>query len=110
MDNPKDLAIKGKGSKSNYEKMMKYRHDNYLKEGTDLVQLTKVMKNENTSGVKGVCFRKGEQKFVAQMEFKGEVVLYKRFDNLQDAINARKEAEDKYFKPILEKYNHEVSE
>ena len=44
------------------------------------------------------------------MMFKGERVLYKNFKSKQDAINARKEAEEKYFKPILEKYNREVAD
>jgi len=62
---------------------------------------------DNTSGIVGVCFDKTTEKWLAYLNFKGKKILYKHFDNKQDAINARKEAEEKYFKPILEKYDYE---
>ena len=43
------------------------------------------------------------------LTLKGNLLLDKSFKNKQDAINARKEAEEKYFKPILEKYDYEKS-
>lgn len=33
-----------------------------------------------------------------------KVFIYGYFDKLEDAIKARKNAEEKYFKPILDKY------
>ncbi|STQ33070.1 Uncharacterised protein [Enterococcus durans] len=37
---------------------------------------------------------------------KGEYVLQKDFDTKEEAIEARLAAEEKYFKPILEKYEN----
>lgn len=65
---------------------------------------SKIPKN-NTSGVKGVFYDNTRQKWVAVVEFQGEKKLYKRFEKKEDAIKARKEAEEKYFKPMLEKYD-----
>jgi len=62
------------------------------------------MLTTNTSGFKGVSWDKNKKRWRSYLEFKGTTVLHKRFKNKQDAINARKEAEEKYFKPILEKY------
>jgi len=74
------------------------------KERTRISSLTAKKSKLNTSGVKGVCWDKRRKKWLAQLDFKGEPVLRESFGNLEDAINARKEAEEKYFKPILEKY------
>ena len=83
------------------------QHKKALVENTDLFRVAdrKLLKN-NTSGVKGVYFNKHQQKWVSELWFKGKKVLCKSFADKQDAINARKEAELKYFKPILEKYNY----
>ncbi|KYC94351.1 hypothetical protein B4102_0211 [Heyndrickxia sporothermodurans] len=45
---------------------------------------------------------KNRNKWKAYIGFKGKQINLGHFDDLQDAIAARKEAEDKYFKPILE--------
>ena len=63
----------------------------------------KIQKN-NTSGVRGVSWDKSKKRWVAHLSLKGDVKLFKRFKDKQDAINAREEAEEKYFEPILEKH------
>ncbi len=81
-----------------------------LGRNSDVKELTKIgnldcaMNKNNTSGVKGVSWNKSTGKWLAHMTFQRKKVLQKNFANKQDAINARKEAEEKYFKPILEKY------
>lgn len=83
---------------------IKYAHESLrLKEGTSL---TMIGKSETTakSGVRGVYWNKSLNMWVAQLTLKGTRLLDKAFSNKQDAINARKEAEEEYFKPILEKY------
>ena len=80
-----------------------------LKEGTKLSMLTEKIPKSNTSGVKGVCWNKKGNAWVARITFKGDVMYLGSFTNLKDATNARREAEEKYFKPILEKYGKEVS-
>lgn len=49
-----------------------------------------------------MSFDKSRGKWRASLKFKGKNVLNKRFDEFDDAVKARKKAEDKYFKPIIE--------
>lgn len=79
-----------------------------LVEKTNLNRINlKKTASDNTSGVTGVCFDRSSGKWLAYLNINKKNVLYKHFENKQDAINARKEAEEKYFKPILEKYDYE---
>lgn len=60
------------------------------------------MKNQtkrktNTSGIVGVYWDRKRNKWVATLKFNGKSVLHKRFDKKEEAIQARKEAEAKYF-------------
>lgn len=75
------------------------------KESTKLTSLDQKLSSTNTSGYKGVTWDKSRKKWVSQITLQGRHMNLGRFSNKQDAINARKEAEDKYFKPILEKYD-----
>ncbi len=61
----------------------------------------KTQKNNNT-GYTGISHITNKYRVRIQVNHKSIHVGY--FDNLQDAIKARKDAEEKYFKPILEKY------
>lgn len=74
------------------------------KEGTRLSQLNSKIKSNNTTGVRGIYLDKKTGKWIAYMTFKKKRVLYECFLRKQDAIQARKEAEIKYFEPILDKY------
>ena len=56
----------------------------------------RVPKN-STSGVTGVGWNKDKTKWVARIAIDGCRVLLGYFSNKQDAINARKEAEEKYY-------------
>lgn len=69
----------------------------------------KTLRKNNSSGIRGVNWNKNRKCWVAELQFQGQKVFRKGFKNKQDAINARKEAEEKYFKPILEKYDYEKS-
>jgi len=73
-------------------------------EGTNLATLTAIKPSTNTSGVKGVTWDKQTGKWRALIEFQGKRKSLGRFENIADAIQARKNAEEKYFKPMLEKY------
>jgi len=78
-------------------------------EQTDLniISSTKPFKN-NTSGVRGVHSIKGG-KWGARIGFRGEKIHLGTFENKSDAIQARKAAEEKYFKPMIEKYANRLS-
>ena len=56
-----------------------------------------VLKN-NTSGVTGVYYDKSRDKWCAKLEYQGESKLCKRFKTFEEAVSARKAAEEKYFK------------
>lgn len=75
------------------------------KEGTSLSRINqhKPLKN-NTSGITGVTWNKTRKRWVAQIVFKNQYFMLGRFKNKEDAIKARKEAEKKLFKPIIDKY------
>lgn len=54
---------------------------------------------KSQTGVLGVYYNQG--KYIAGMRFQGRQVLLKSFDNIEDAIAARKAAEEKYHQPLL---------
>jgi hypothetical protein len=87
--------------------IMRQEHfDKLVVEGTLLSALkeTRKLNKNNTSGVKGVSWNKSKKKWDAKIWFKGKGIYLGRFPNKQDAITARLEAEDKYFKPMINKY------
>lgn len=60
----------------------------------------------NSSGVKGVSYRKTANNYVAYIGFKGKLNIIGYFKTLEEAAAARKQAEEELYKPILEKYNY----
>lgn len=62
--------------------------------------LDKTIKN-NTSGVTGVCFNNKTQRWTAQITFKKKRYHLGSFMNKEDAIKARKEAEERLHKNFL---------
>ncbi len=90
---------------ANLKKANKQFQEKYLKEGTSLSLISHKLISTNTSGHRGVVWDKARKKWIAQIEFKGKRYYLGRYDNLEDAIRAREKAEEKFFKPILEKYN-----
>lgn len=65
------------------------------------------LNKNNTSGVKGVHWNKAERCWVARIGFRGKTIMLGRFKRIEDAEKARKEAEEKYYKPVLEEYYEE---
>lgn len=85
-----------------------YRKNNFLKENTSLALIgSKKVRKNNTSGITGVNYIKNIKKWNASIFFKGKKINLGYFENIDNAIKARKEAEEKYFKPILEKYKEQ---
>lgn len=58
----------------------------------------------NTSGVRGVHFKKSTGKWEAKLTIKGDVHR-KEFADFDKAVKHRKFLEDKYHKPLRERYN-----
>ena len=58
----------------------------------------------NTSGATGVCWNKNAKRWVAQINFKGKHYFLGQYLNKEDAIKARQEAEERLYKPFIEKH------
>lgn len=84
---------------------MKKLHNRQFKENTNIDLISKKQANSNSqSGVRGVHWCSSKNKWIASLSFKKKIYK-KAFNNKNDAIKYRKELEDKYFAPILKKYN-----
>lgn len=59
--------------------------------------MNKVLAVNNRSGTTGVCWEKESNKWHSYIWFNGKTIHLGRFENKEDAIQARIEAEDKYF-------------
>lgn len=57
----------------------------------------KAMQPYNTSGITGVTWDKARRKWAAAICYEGKRIHLGRYSNKDDAIKARREAEDKYF-------------
>lgn len=101
----KEVVSKKMKTKSCHEKTIEAKKGKDLVEGTSLSSLTQKANSKNTSGQKGVHWDKATKRWISRIKFKGKHIYLGRYANKQDAINARLEAEEKYFKPILEKYD-----
>jgi hypothetical protein len=88
-------ATVAENSKARIEENMKY-HTNF-----QIIATEKPGRN-NTSGHKGVSWDKERSKWAAYIQVHGKSKYLGRFDTKELAIAAREDAEEKYFKPLLE--------
>lgn len=77
-------------------------------EGTNLLLLNARVGKNNKSGCKGVFWEKSRNKWAVYIGFKGQRIFCGRFADKEQAIKARKNAEEKYFEPILNQYGREL--
>lgn len=89
-----------------WEKCEEYTQ-NDRKENTRItcIKENRAMRSDNTSGVRGVSWDRSREKWEAHLRLRGKNHHLGRFASIDDAIKARKDAEQKYFRPILERYN-----
>lgn len=72
-------------------------------DGTELTQISKTTPSKNsTTGHRGVWYDKSRGKYCAELMLRGKKIRLGRYENIEDAIEARKQGEEEYFKPILE--------
>lgn len=76
-------------------------------DGTNVKLLKSKVSANNTSGIKGVCYKKSENKWVARITFKGKNYHLGYYDKIEDAARARKIAEEKLFGEFLKWYENE---
>lgn len=72
-------------------------------DGTRKSMLDAKKSSSNTSGHKGVSQNKNTKKWEAYIHFKKKKIYLGSFETLEEALQARKKAEDKYFKPVIDK-------
>ena len=56
----------------------------------------------NTSGVKGVSWNKEKEAWDAYINIHGKRIRLGRYARFEDAVKARKQAEEEYFQPLIE--------
>ena len=89
-------------SRARIDKMM--RTMQYV-ENTSISLIKKTTINSNnTSGFMGVSYDKTRDKWRAYIRLQYKTKHLGRFNTLEEAIEARLEAEDIYYKPIIDKY------
>lgn len=64
----------------------------------------------NTSGYCGVYYDKNIKKYRAQLKFKGKVMKFGSYSKLEDAVAARKKAEEEYFETFIEEYKRRTAD
>lgn len=75
-------------------------------EGTQLSKITSAKANANSSsGVRGVRYNRRSGKWRATLRFQRKDYYLGEYTNIEEAIKARQQAEERYYAPILEKYN-----
>ncbi|MBC1524784.1 AP2 domain-containing protein [Listeria booriae] len=89
-------------SKEIQKKAHERRREVDFVDGTFKSALTRNVSTRNTSGVKGVHWDNRRKKWQATITLKQKSHFLGRYSNKEDAIKARLDAEEKYFKPILE--------
>ena len=86
------------------ERLNSYRKEVFV-ERTLLTLIASKKANKNSqTGVRGVYLTQSG-KYEAKLEFQRKRYHLGTFETLEEAAAARKEGEEKYYKPILEKYN-----
>lgn len=80
-----------------YHKKYDNRRSQLRRANDQLNAHNRIIPSNNTSGVKGVCWRKREQKWRAYITVNHKRIELGDYIDIKDAIEARKKAEEKYF-------------
>lgn len=99
----KENALKTVDELETYSKM--YRID-----GTDVRLLGSKIAKNNTSGCKGVSWKKKQNIWVATITFKGKRYYLGGYHKKEDAIDARKRAEENIFDEFLKWYQENYTD
>lgn len=77
-------------------------------ENTNIDLIKKKTANSNSkSGIRGVCWINSKNKYKAYIYLNKKYHFLGYYKDIENAIKARQEAEEQYFKPILDKYKTE---
>ena len=74
----------------------------------DKTMIAKIRSNKaskrSTTGIKGVSFHKSRGRFSASIGCQGKKIYLGTFKTLEEAVAARKAAEEKYYKPLIDSF------
>lgn len=77
----------------------------YLVENTNIARIKNTKANSRSkSGIRGVCWDARKEKWRASIGFKCQKIELGNFDEIELATVARKAAEEKYFLPVIKKW------
>lgn len=94
-------CIRNEKSKNNKNLINAHLEKNII-DGTNISIINTDKTNaSNKSGIKGVSWNSKRNKWVAQIGFKSKIYNLGRYDKKEDAIKARKEAEERLHKKFL---------
>lgn len=101
-----------KGKKVDHIHGEKSKHDN-RKGNLRIVtssqnSINKKKLSNNTSGITGVTWNKATNKWVAELKFQKRNINLGSYENFDDAVKARKDAEKKYFKEYAYDYSQSL--
>lgn len=65
------------------------------------------LNSNNKSGHRGVAYNKFKKKWEAYIKLRYKHIYLGAFDTIEEAIQARLDGENKYYKPVIEKYENE---
>lgn len=68
---------------------------------------SRTVNSNNTSGFRGVSYDKTRNKWRAYIKLQYKTRFLGRFDTFEEAAEVRLAAEEKYYKPLIEKYKKE---
>lgn len=96
-------AVKTCGCRKTFKPLREKALGKYYVDGTYLSSLKddRAINSNNTSGYRGVSYRKDRDKYRAYIKFQGKDIFLGHYDNIEDAIKARKVAEEKYYGKYL---------
>ncbi len=97
----KKCAAKYKKDNLNKYHSINNMHNDDLDGSNPHIISNKRINSNNTSGYKGVTWDKSRNMWRAQIVFKNKAIHLGRFHDIQDAVDARQNAEDELFKPYL---------
>lgn len=75
--------------------------------GTQISLINKeINRSDSTTMCRGVSFDKRRSKYYTYINIQGKRTFLGYYDALEDAIKARKQAEEELFKPVIEEYEN----
>lgn len=72
--------------------------------------INKSLQSNNKSGYPGVCWHKRDNIWEVHISIDNNQIYLGRFENLEDAIKCRKQAEKEYFKDYSYEYSQKIAE